>query len=42
MVLNKKKKPSQVKVMTADGSAKAGDDFEMVDKVLNFVEGEPH
>lgn len=41
MVLNKKKKPGQVRVMTVDGGAKAGDDYGMVDKVLTFAEGEP-
>jgi len=36
MVLNKKKTGGRVRVVTIDAEAKAGDDYEKVDEVLNF------
>ena len=35
-ILNKKKVPGRVRVVTIDAEAKAGDDYEKVDEVLSF------
>ena len=42
MILNKKKIAGRVRVVTIDAEAKAGDDYEKVDEVLNFANGETH
>ena len=39
-VLNKKKTEGSVRVITIDAEAKAGDDYEAVDKILVFKAGE--
>ena len=39
-ILNKKKVPGKVRVVTIDAEAKAGDDYEKVDEVLTFNAGE--
>lgn len=40
IVLNKKAKAGRVRVLTQDDDAKAGDDYEAVDTVLEFKEGQ--
>lgn len=42
MVLNKKLIAGQVRVLTIDAEARAGEDYEKVDVTLNFKDGEPH
>lgn len=42
MVLNKKGTAGAVRVVTIDAEAKAGDNYEKVDEVLEFKEGERH
>lgn len=39
IVLNKTGQPGRVRVKTIDAEAKAGDDFEEVDKILDFITG---
>lgn len=38
-ILNKQKKPGKVRAITIDKEAKAGDDYEKVDKVISFNAG---
>lgn len=40
IVLNKKGAPGKVRVKTIDAEAKAGDDYEAVDKIIEFKQGE--
>lgn len=42
MILNKKMIQGSVRVLTIDAEAKAGDDYEKVDKTIEFKEGEAH
>jgi len=42
MILNKKKTACSIRVYTIDAEAKAGDDFEKVDEIIQFKNGEPH
>lgn len=39
-ILNKSNKAGQVRVRTVDAEAKAGEDFEAIDKILEFKNGE--
>ena len=38
-MLNKRKTAGKVRVITIDAEAKAGDDYEKVDEVLDFAPG---
>ena len=40
MILNKKKLPARVRVKTIDAEAKAGHDYDALDKVISFNAGE--
>jgi len=40
VVLNKKGAPGRVRVLTIDAEALAGDDYEQVDEILEFKQGE--
>jgi len=42
MILNKKKVAGSVRVLTIDAEAKAGEDYNAVDEVLQFKDGEGH
>lgn len=39
-MLNKRKTAGRVRVITIDAEAKAGDDYEKVDEVLDFAAGQ--
>lgn len=39
-VLNKKRTAGKVRVVTIDAEAKAGDDYEKVDEILDFKNGQ--
>lgn len=40
MILNKTANPCEVRVATIDAEAKSGDDYEGIDKILQFKKGE--
>ena len=39
-IKNKRRLPGSVRVRTVDGGAKAGDDYQPIDKVLRFARGD--
>ena len=42
MILNKRKLAGSIRVYTIDAEAKAGDDYEKIDEVIQFKKDEPH